>query len=381
MENKTDLFSVAEGCINVGLPFALYAFPNEDEFHFEASLPDADACCVAHLDRPTWNGFAINFFGNDESYTAGVTDMIDLAEARDIAEKIDEKLYHPTVAPAFRSTPVLNYKASLHRVIDTLKKRGGKVVMSQMTAVATERSVAAVVADYFSRFPATFRFLCYTPETGAWLGASPELLIDYDTSTGQLSTMALAGTRSVTAVDPWDKKNLEEHEMVVDFIGNTLASLGMDAEADDLGEMKYGNIVHLFTPIKAEGNVPVGQVLGELSPTPALCGLPRNEAIHDIVMNEFHERLCYGGYVAVKTGTRVRAYANLRSAFLAPGVFDDGRKGYIYNIYSGGGITALSKVDDEWDEAMSKCRPLLCAVTGSDNPSRSEIVTGFSVQS
>jgi len=129
MKNKTDLFSVAEGCVNAGLPFALYAFPNEDEFHFEASLPDADACCVAHLDRQTWNGFAINFFGNDESYTAGVTDMIDLAEARDIAEKFDEKLYHPAVAPAFRSTPVLNYKASLHRVIDTLKKRGGKVVM------------------------------------------------------------------------------------------------------------------------------------------------------------------------------------------------------------------------------------------------------------
>lgn len=381
MENRTDLFSVAEGCVNAGLPFALYAFPNEDEFHFDASLPDADGCCVAHLDRQTWNGFAINFFGNDEPYTAGVTDMIDFAEARDIAEKVDERLYHPTVTPAFRSTPVLNYKASLHRVIAALKKRGGKVVMSQMTAVASDRPLAAVIADYFSRFPATFRFLCYTPETGAWMGASPELLIDYDTATGHLLTMALAGTRSVTAVGPWDKKNIDEHEMVVDFIGNTLASLGMDAEAEDLGEMKYGNIVHLHTPITAEGKIPSGQILGELSPTPALCGLPRNEAVHDIVMNEFHERLCYGGYLAVKTGTQVRAYVNLRSAFLAPGVFADGRKGYIYNVYSGGGITALSKVDDEWDEAMSKCRPLLCAITGSDNPSRSEIVTEFSVQS
>ena len=116
----------------------------------------------------------------------------------------------------------------------------------------------------------------------------------------------------------------------------------------------------------------VADILENLSPTPALCGLPRQDAVRDIVMNEYHERICYGGYVAVKTGSHIRAYANLRCSMVAPGYFEDGAEGWLYNLYSGGGITSMSKIDDEWKEAMTKCRALLSAVTGDPSPVRED---------
>ena len=58
------------------------------------------------------------------------------------------------------------------------------------------------------------------------------------------------------------------------------------------------------------------------------------------------------------------AYVNLRCAMAAKT-----EKGYTYNIYSGGGITAESIAADEWDEAVSKVRPLNEIIKGkvSDN--------------
>ncbi|MDE6071622.1 MAG: chorismate-binding protein, partial [Muribaculaceae bacterium] len=51
-------------------------------------------------------------------------------------------------------------------------------------------------------YPQAFVFLFFSPETGGWIGASPELLLESNNS--ELSTYALAGTRPAGTDAVWD---------------------------------------------------------------------------------------------------------------------------------------------------------------------------------
>ena len=70
-----------------------------------------------------------------------------------------------------------DYIPAVNAVIDRLKERGGKSVISRTTCGSSDGiDWAAVAMRYFERYPATMRYLYFTPQTGYWLGASPELL-------------------------------------------------------------------------------------------------------------------------------------------------------------------------------------------------------------
>ncbi|MEE0977976.1 MAG: chorismate-binding protein, partial [Muribaculaceae bacterium] len=86
-------------------------------------------------------------------------------------------------------------------------------------------------------------------------------------------------------------------------------------------------------------------LLDELSPTPALSGFPVATAIDEISLIEDHNRECYGGYVGYVTPSALKCYVNLRSVKLC----DSG-----YCIFAGGGVTAQSNPEDEWNETENK---------------------------
>ncbi|MDE6490433.1 MAG: chorismate-binding protein, partial [Muribaculaceae bacterium] len=124
--------------------------------------------------------------------------------------------------------------------------------------------------------------------------------------------------------------------------------------------VKHGDVRHLRHMITAEGaEGKFDQLVGMLSPTPALAGWPVGTSIDEIGRTEKHPRYCYGGYIVVPdAGGRRRAYVNLRS-------FHFYRDRYC--IYAGGGITGLSDVGEEWQEAEAKSAPLQrILMTGSE---------------
>ena len=248
------------------------------------------------------------------------------------------------------------YLRSLAALVDNLRRTRGKTVISRIIAGHAPFEAFGRLADrLMGGNEPTFAFQFYHPGTGWWLGNTPEVLLEHDKGSGVFRTMALAGTRLQGCPGPWDAKNLDEHRFVVDFIAETFRRHGLEVEIGRTDTVPYGrHIEHLHTPVAgiAGDHLPDFETIAaDLSPTPALCGYPRTEALEHIARFETHDRLCYGGYITVDTPEKTVAFVNLRSMR-----YDERGR---YNIYVGGGITADSVPEDEYAETAAKARSLL----------------------
>ncbi len=110
-------------------------------------------------------------------------------------------------------------------------------------------------------------------------GITPELL--FEVKDGQLITAALAGTGEVggpSLLD--DKKEMLEHELVVEHIQTALFGLG-EVTLGQTHEKPFGKIKHLFTPIRVRltDEPQFVDLVNRLHPTAALGGLPRMAAM------------------------------------------------------------------------------------------------------
>lgn len=367
MEFDSLISKAVDRCLSDAIPFVVFVMPGSDVPRFYASLPDKAFRSPAFVDD-TADCFFINFFDNDEPYTAGVRFAL---TAQDVLGFSDPDYRHdiyssprPRISPTRRAS----YHEAFSAVKPRLKNKGGKVVLSRHRSIFTKLNPLQIAARYFSLTDTTFRYLCFTPETGVWLGSTPELLLESDSKAGSVRTMSLAGTRRADDDTEWDSKNIVEQAIVTDSICGVLRSAGLNVEAGPLGEKRFLDIKHLCTPIVAEGEVCIPELMSALSPTPAVAGYPYEKAIEEINRCETHRRYCYGGYVGVRLNGDYHAYVNLRCVLLAP-VHLRNEPGWLGNLYAGGGIVAASREDDEWQETEAKTRALAEIFLGSDGSS------------
>ena len=224
----------------------------------------------------------------------------------------------------------------------------GKIVASRVLLRENRTSPGELFFDLSTRFPDCFIFCFSTPATGCWIGASPEILIK--SNNGILTTMALAGTKENNEKVSWDEKNIEEQEIVKDYILDSFRKAGMIPEAGDTYSRNVGKISHLCTPVSAaipvSDNFSLEKFLKDLSPTPALCGFPKDLALKAILNVENFERGCYGGFCGPYHSLNdFSLNVVLRCASLSE------RK---ICLYAGGGITAKSNPHSEWVETENK---------------------------
>lgn len=302
-------------CIAAGHPFAIFRFPGEK------AIRVAGSDCRFYINR--WN-------------TAS-DDNIDVS---DVAPGTAQ------VRPWSISTGYDSYMASTGALIGKLRQRGGKCVHSRVLCASGVRlDVDGAVSELFERYPDAFCHCYYTPATGLWAGATPELLLD--ACGASVATMSLAGTRRAGTDEPWDIKNIEEQQLVTQFICDAMRDCGLEPEAGPTETLRYGCIEHICTPISAQmTGRGVEALLDALSPTPAVAGYPLAASVNEIAEYEDAPRRCYGGYVMVRDrDDRVRAFVNLRCAQL----WTDA-----WCVYAGGGITPRSDASAEWMETAAK---------------------------
>lgn len=339
----------------LNIPFILYSLPDSQELHFMASMPDPDMC--VNEDPGAGSRAVITFFNNDSPYPVAVKAQLTPADIMDLPSGMD-KLHDADISPCETSTPPTAYMAGIHEEINRLKRRrNAKTVLSRVISGTSVRTFSEIIRELFATFPHAFRFVFFTQETGLWAGASPELLLSHDSADNSIATMALAGTRPRTSGPHtgWDEKNIEEHNLVTDFIVQALVNAGATPETGTTTTEIYGEVEHLLTPITATGdNAAAAAVLDIINPTPALAGTPRDAALNDIREIENHDRQCYGGYIAIHSPEGIRAYVNLRCVMLE----QISEKKFTYNIFTGGGITALSDPAAEWMETELKSHRL-----------------------
>ena len=249
------------------------------------------------------------------------------------------------------STTYEEYSSEVEGIIRDLKgNRDSKVVAARVIVKEESLEPAKLFFELSSKFPESFIFCFSTPATGCWIGASPELLLEGKKQT--LYTMALAGTRRKGEDTPWDDKNIKEQGIVTDYIRNVFRLYDKDVEEGELFNRVTGNLEHLCTPISVEweniDKLTLEEIIRTLSPTPALCGNPKEFALEEIKKCEKFDRGCYGGFCGPFHSLNEFTF----NVVLRCASFSQKK----YCIYVGGGITYKSQVEAEWIETEMKMK-------------------------
>jgi menaquinone-specific isochorismate synthase len=223
--------------------------------------------------------------------------------------------------------------------------------------------VYAVLLRLRSSFGSSYRYL-----VDNFIGASPELLVAVDN--GAISSHPLAGTAPRTGDPQTDsalaeqllssEKNQVEHRVVIDMVHDTLLPFCsyLDWQPEP-SVMQVANVQHLGTLMQGMLSKPFMHVLDAalmLSPTPALGGFPKQEALKLIDQYEGIVRGRYGGAVGWfdQKGNGAFAVA-IRCAQLSPDRTSA-------RLFAGGGIVADSDPATELAETQAKFQAMLAAI-------------------
>ncbi len=323
------------------LNFYLYRLPEDREVRF--------GCSARTLPPAVSDGFLISpFDGNSKGTLLIPADMSDPEEIKAWSGyKPDAQMLYPVPTA---STTREEHRALVEEIRRRLAFSGGKTVAARVIRTGKAIEVAGSFEALCEAYPRAFVFCFRTPQSGIWIGATPETLLIRQGK--RLRTMALAGTRPTGTRGEWDKKNIEEQAIVTRFIRDTFIDEGFsEVSVGERVTRQAGPVEHLCTTIEADGGS--GDALRtarRLSPTPALSGFPREEALRAIRDTERFSRGYYGGFAGpVSADGDMSLFVNLRSALAT---HDD------TVLFAGGGILAESDPDTEWTETEIKASTL-----------------------
>ncbi len=328
--------------------FALYRLPYADTYTEISSERPAE-CLPSLCSVGSESGFVIAPFDCSCEDTPIVMIQPDHVETR----RIDKTM--ASSGDGYVKTHAVDdtYKEDFQKFHDAVANgKFGKLVLSRSKETALRSDdVRELFIEACQRYPRLAVMLVSTPVTGTWLVATPEKLLTGDGAWWK--TMALAGTMPYEeGFQEWSKKNQQEQHIVEAYIENCLRRYGRDLIKDGPFTRRAGNLVHLCTDFRfhlAEG-CGIGDVLMALHPTPAVCGLPKDEAYRFIKSNESAPRRYYSGFMGpVEIDGKTDIYVSLRCARL-----DDGKA----VLYAGGGIMPESQVKAEWDETENKMQTI-----------------------
>ena len=211
-------------------------------------------------------------------------------------------------------------------------------------------------------YPRLFVALVYTPQSGLWLMATPEILLKGEQN--QMATMSLAGTQKAEPSKPvadypvegveWSEKNREEQQYVTDYIEDCIKVFSDEYQKKGPYTTMAANLYHLRTDIafRLHDTGRLGDVLDALYPTPAVCGIPKDEARRFILQHEHQSRKYYSGFVGpISPKGKTHLYVSLRCM----NILDDGS----CELYAGGGLLKESEMEKEWKETEAKMQTIL----------------------
>ena len=244
------------------------------------------------------------------------------------------------------------YLQKLEKAIEIIKQNNlPKLVISR--PIAKEISSINLEETYqllCKKYPNTLCYLLISDEE-IWIGATPEILGKFNKKTNEFFTMSLAGTLPVD--EEWSEKEIEEQKPVTNYISEILKKYVTLSEVEESETYNHisGNIKHLRTDFtaKIEDNR-LEELIEELHPTPAICGIPKEFCKEKIIEIEQYNREFYAGYIKIETDEEIYYFVNLRCA-----------KIYKNQViaFAGGGITALSSPEKEWRETELKSQAIL----------------------
>lgn len=252
----------------------------------------------------------------------------------------------------FQEEKQIEYQQKLEKVIHFIQEHNlSKLVISRRKLVDFEAfsvDLNQTLLNLCESYPNAFVYF-FIKDDRCWIGAFSEVLGKFNKKTSEFETMSLAGTLPVE--ESWTSKELEEQKPVTLFIKNILTKFASEVTESETYDHISGNIKHLRTDFKAQiENSKLEDLIAELHPTPAVCGIPKDFCQKAIENFEPHPRKFYAGYIQLETAQTIQYFVNLRCAeFFKNAAL----------IYVGGGITAESSPEKEWKETELKSQAIL----------------------
>ena len=251
-----------------------------------------------------------------------------------------------------------------------LEQQIDKVVISRRVEgeIINEISWKKIIDELSSKYPSCTNFL-YKSSDSIFFGSTPEVLIKFNQN--KFSTEALAGSikRGLSADEDKtfelellnSKKNINEHNAVLDFITNALKDFSENINYSKAPVVKkLPNIQHLQTSINGtlKKNANILQVIKSMFPTPAVCGIPKSKSLKLIEETENFDRGLFSGMIGwFNNDGYGEFFVTIRSALV--------NKNKIY-AYAGCGIVDGSDSIEEFEETNLKLKPILSLFNNAD---------------
>ncbi len=242
-----------------------------------------------------------------------------------------------------------------------------KVVLSRKVELklSGEPNMDYIIENFKKNYSNCYLFIFHRGRS-SFFGATPEKLARLTNNKIEIDALAGSAPRGKDEEEDLmneqnllkDEKNLNEHNIVIEHIKNSIAGVSSEIKYDTLyGIKKLANIQHLWTRISAElsDSASIFTIIKGLYPTPAICGLPKDAALQMIKKIEGYKRGLYSGIIGwFNFDNEAELVVALRSAL------------YTNNkllAFAGGGIVEHSDPETEYKETELKLKTIMLLFT------------------
>lgn len=347
-------YSILDTLIEQDKSFAIYRLPGESVPQFVMQTSGTPVCFddIERLNGKT--GFVIApFYPRKE-----VPILLIAPDCTDLSEITPNTVSVSTHNDSHGSTDRTLDKAAYEQLFvrfhePLLHGEFEKLVLSRSKKVNRKADFSPGLSFFYAaeKYRYSYVYLFHTPQSGTWLGSTPEILLAGKEKNWK--TIALAGTRFPNSeIVTWDDKNLNEQRMVSDYLSRQLSAFHITPERKGPYTVKAGELAHLRTDFSftLPQTNDLGSLLKSLHPTPAISGLPKDKAYRFIRENETHDRLYYSGFLGLlNPESETNLYVNLRCMHIEKSSL---------TLFAGGGLLASSSLEEEWEETEYKLRTM-----------------------
>ncbi|XP_073107065.1 isochorismate synthase 2, chloroplastic isoform X2 [Elaeis guineensis] len=268
-------------------------------------------------------------------------------------------LFPGTAIIGFNHVPTkASWDISVKKALQIIKRRNSelvKVVLARCSRYATDTSIdpVSLLACLKVEGQNAYQFFIQPPDAPAFIGNTPEKLFHRKYS--NITSEALAGTRArgLTKVEDLQigqdllssPKDNNEFTIVRESIRRKMEITCNEVLVEPSKALrKLPRVQHLSAELSGtlRNEDDEFDILTCLHPSPAVCGLPTEEARQFIEENEMFDRGMYAGPVGWFGGRESEFAVGIRSALVGKGV------GTL--VYAGAGIVEGTNSSLEWDE-------------------------------
>ncbi|MEJ5052074.1 aminodeoxychorismate synthase component I [Chryseobacterium culicis] len=273
-----------------------------------------------------------------------IIDFKELTESKE-THALDKKVIWKSVPETLES-----FKIGFNKVQKNIRLGNSYLVnYTRKTKIETNLTLEEIFYHSNAKYKVFYKdfFVFFSPETFV-------KIID-----GKILTYPMKGTidasiENAAEILKNDKKEKAEHYTVVDLLRNDLSMVADEVKVDQFQHIDfiktqqkdlYAMSSEISGTIKPEFNGKVGSIMQKLLPAGSILGAPKPKTLEIILDAEGYDRGYYTGVCGWFDGQNVDSCVMIR--------FIEKEGDQLY-FKSGGGITHMSKLEDEYQEMKNK---------------------------